>query len=302
MHKPLPVLLVEILSAIYLATMMFALGLELGGGPKESKDHKRAKRRALMRGLLVNLVLLPLVAFGITRAVHAPPVVTAAVLLLAASPGGKFTPQFVKLGGGDTALSVELTLFLAKLTCFTAIPTVKWMLTMRTLEIHELPFLLQIIALQLVPFYSGKWLRGRNPARAEALLGPTRRAALAVVVVILAMVLVRIDRRTSLQFLDARGWIAVVLVGTLLPAVAWLFGGAREGLRRTFAISATAQELGLAVAMASATLPSPALHAAIFGIFVVFTVASFVVAWSLRFHDRRHGHGHGSGHGAARAT
>ena len=82
--------LVTILSAAYLVSMMFALGLELGGGPKETKEQKRAKRRMLVRGLFLNLVVLPLVAFGITRALHARSEVAVALLLLAVVPGGRY--------------------------------------------------------------------------------------------------------------------------------------------------------------------------------------------------------------------
>ena len=43
---PLPV---RIVAALYLASMMFALGLELGGA-RESKAEKGVRRRVLLRG------------------------------------------------------------------------------------------------------------------------------------------------------------------------------------------------------------------------------------------------------------
>jgi BASS family bile acid:Na+ symporter len=102
------------LSALYLVSMMFALGLEVGGAPPETKDKKRTKRRRLAWGLVVNLVVLPAVAYLIARAIHAASEVTIALMLLAAVPGGRFAPHFVKLGNGDVPQAIELTLFLAK--------------------------------------------------------------------------------------------------------------------------------------------------------------------------------------------
>ena len=121
-------MLTTVLAALYLVSMMFALGLELGGTPKESKEKKRAKRRMLVRGLVMNLVVLPAVAFGITRALHSSSDVAIALFLLASVPGGRFAPHLVKLGGGDVPLAIEVTLFLAKLTAFTAAPTARWLL------------------------------------------------------------------------------------------------------------------------------------------------------------------------------
>jgi BASS family bile acid:Na+ symporter len=236
---------ITVLSAAYLVCMMFALGLELGGGPKESKEQKRAKRRMLLRGLILNLVVLPLVAFGITRAAHAPREVTIALLLLAAAPGGRFAPHLVRLGGGDIALAVEVTVFLAKITCFTAVLSAKWMLTLRALEIRELPIIAQLVVLQLVPFYLGKWLGRAHGSTADRLLKPARWVAIAVLLAGVPAVLLR-DDRGILALLDTRSWVAVLAVVVVSPVVGRLFAGRHDAERRTFAIGANCRELALA--------------------------------------------------------
>ncbi len=272
--------IVMALSGVYLAAMMLGLGLELGGGPKESKEEKRSKRRGIVVGQLLNLVLLPLVAFGVTRALRTSGAVSVALLLLAAAPGGRFGPHAVKLGKGDVALSAEVTMLLAKATCITAVPTAKWLLTLRTLEIHELPFLLQLVVLQLVPFYFGKWYRAKRPEKAARLRRPVEAVALGSAVLVLAFAVAHTER--WLEVLDPRSWLAVACVGVISPLLGWLVGGRRRGSRRAFAIGANAREIGVAIAMATFAFPRADVRTALFGVALVYTVSCFMLASVLR--------------------
>ena len=272
---------VAVLSAAYLVSMMFALGLELGGGPKESKEQKRAKRRMLLRGLILNLVVLPLVAFGITRAAHPPKDVAVALLLLAAVPGGRFAPHLVRFGGGDIALAVEVTVFLAKLTCFTAVLSAKWMLTLGALEIRELPIVAQLVVLQLVPFYLGKWLRRAHRNTADRLLKPAQWVATALLLTGVPAVLLR-DDRGILALLDARSWLAILAVVVVSPVIGWLFAARHDAERRTFAIGANCRELALALTMASFAFPDKGVHTALYGIWSILGIASFLIASGMR--------------------
>jgi BASS family bile acid:Na+ symporter len=272
---------VSVFSALYLVAMMFALGLELGGVHKESKEQKRRKRRLLVTGLFLELVVLPLLAFGIVRGLHTSNEVAIALILLAASPGGRYAPHLVKLGGGDMPLAVELTLFLAKITCLTAVPTAKWMLTLHTLEIHELPFLVQLVVLQLVPLYFGKWLRRRHRSLGDRLLRPAHRISIGIALVTFFVAVARNDRGI-LPLLEGRAWLAVALVAIAAPVLAFVFGGRHDGARRAFAIGADARELALALMMASFAFPGRGIHTALFGVWSILAVASFLIATGFR--------------------
>ncbi len=270
--------LVTLLSAAYLVSMMFALGLELGGGPKESKEAKRAKRHLLVRGLFLNLVVLPLVAFGIVRALHVSSDVSIALLLLAAVPGGRFAPHLVRVGEGDIPLAVEVTLFLAKITGFTAGPTAKWMLTRGIFDIHELPFLMQLVALQIIPFYSGKWLLREHKAAADRLQKPAHRVAIALALTVFAVVVIKADRGILPLLEEGRSWLAVLAVVVVWPILGWLFAGPHDPERRAFAISANTRDLGLALMLASLAFPDRGVHTALFGVWSAMAVASGLLA------------------------
>jgi BASS family bile acid:Na+ symporter len=277
--------LATLFSATYLVSMMLALGLELGGAPRESKEKKRAKRRMLVRGLLFNLIAVPALAFLVTRALHATSNVAIAFLILAAVPGGRFTPHLVKLGAGQVPLAIEVTLFLAKITAFTAAPTAKWLLTLHTLDIRELPFLLQLLLLQIVPLYGGKWLRRRHRPLADRLLLPAQRIAIVALLAAFVIILLRDDRGLD-DMLHDRSWLAVAIVGIAAPLLGWLVGGPDEGNRRALAIGANSRELGLALVIATLAFPEPGVRTALFGIWSMYAIASFLLAAGMRTYGR----------------
>ncbi len=272
---------VTLLSSAYLVSMMFALGLELGVGPKESKTEKRGKRRMLAWGLAFHLLALPALAFGVTRLLHLSDDVTIALLILMVAPGGRFAPHLVKLSGANVALAIEVTLFLAKLTGFTAAPLAKWMLTLHSLEVRELPLIAQLVLLQLLPYVIGKQLRKRDRARADQLMRPAHRLAIFFAVASLVVVLVKGDRGLG-DLLGQRGWIAVAIVTLASPVLGWFAGGAKRVNRKAFAIMADSRELALALVIASIAYPGTGVHTALFAIWSVMAFASFFLATALR--------------------
>jgi BASS family bile acid:Na+ symporter len=274
-------LVTTILSAIYLVSMMFALGLELGGAPKESKERKRTKRRLLVWGLIVNLVVYPAITYAIVRALHARSDVTIALMLLAAAPGGRFAPHFVKLGNGDVPLSIELTLFLAKLTAFTAAPTARLLLGVNAIDVHELPLVLQLLLLQIVPFYVGKWLWRKYRSLADTILRPAQGLAIAALLAAFVFVLFSEDRGL-LQIMNDRAWLAVAVTGIAWPVLGWLLAGREDAHRRTFTITANARELALSLVLASLAFPQRGVHTALFGIWSIYSILISLLAAGMR--------------------
>jgi BASS family bile acid:Na+ symporter len=269
------------LSVAYLVSMMLSLGLELGGQPEESREQKRAKRRLLVRGLVVNLVVFPAVAYGIVRVLHASGAVADALMLLAVVPGGRFAPHLVKLGGGDVPLAVELTLFLAKLTAFTAAPTARWLLGVHGLDVHELPLIAQLVLLQILPLYGGKWLARHRAALSARIQKVARVIAIATMLAVFATVLLAEDRGL-VEILRDRAWLAAALVGIAWPALGWLLGGPGDGPRRALSIGANARELALALVLASLAFPGGEVKTAIFGLWSLYTIATLLLAAGMR--------------------
>jgi BASS family bile acid:Na+ symporter len=91
---------------VALAIIMFGLGLSL-----TAEDFRRVARspRAVAVALVLQVLVLPVIAFGLVQAFDVEPLLAVGVMLLAASPGGTTANLFSHLFRGDVALNVTLT-------------------------------------------------------------------------------------------------------------------------------------------------------------------------------------------------
>ncbi|MBE9174073.1 bile acid:sodium symporter, partial [Cyanobium sp. LEGE 06143] len=89
-----------------LAFIMVALGISL-----TPADFGLALRRPqpLLAGVIAQVLLLPLVAFGLIRLFNLPGELGVGVLVLACCPGGITSNVMTRLAGGDVALSISFT-------------------------------------------------------------------------------------------------------------------------------------------------------------------------------------------------
>jgi BASS family bile acid:Na+ symporter len=266
----------------YLVSAMFSIGLELGAHPKESKEAKRKLRRNLVRGLALTAGLLPLVAIGLTHLLHLDGPVAVAVIILACSSAGRHAPQLAKVGGiADASYATELTLFGVKLTAFTAPVLSGWALGHVHVHIRDLVFLAQLVALQIVPLWIGKWMRRRRPGWAERIARPTTWVAGVAAVLVAAFVMVDAGRKL-LDFVHDPAWLAAAVLAAASPILGWLVGTGDRTVQRTLAISTNTRGLALALAIASAAGTDPRVRPALFAVWFFFTAVSFVVAVGLR--------------------
>ena len=74
---------------------------------------------AVIAALACQVVVLPIVCFGLVLAFDLPPLLAVVMMLLAASPGGTTANLYSHLFGGDVALNVTLTAINSVLAVFT---------------------------------------------------------------------------------------------------------------------------------------------------------------------------------------
>lgn len=105
-----------------LTLLMFDIGLTLS-----VKDFKllRKESRAIIAGLIGQLIILPLVAFLIGCITNMSSVWFLGFMLIACSPGGSSSNVFTMLARGDVALSVTLTALSSVFTLIT-MPFIMW--------------------------------------------------------------------------------------------------------------------------------------------------------------------------------
>ena len=106
-----------------LTVLMFDLGLTL-----EAKDFVMVVRRpkAMLAGMLGQLVLLPLLAYALATVLGLSPLFFIGFMLIACCPGGSSSNVFSMLAKGDVALSVSLTAISSIVTLFTLPLIMQW--------------------------------------------------------------------------------------------------------------------------------------------------------------------------------
>jgi BASS family bile acid:Na+ symporter len=262
----------KLLAAIALIAMMAQLGLALT--PTHDRAAKRRERWLVVRALAFNFALVPIVALLAKHAIGATGPGVIALMLLAASPGGRHAPALTRAGGGDAALSVEITLFTNKLNAFLSPFLAAWLIGRHRAEVRELTYVAQLFALQILPFYGARLLRRWRPARAAQFGRPAQYTATAASLVLLVYLTAHHALRGILSF-GARGWTAVLVFGAVLLVLGWLVGGRHPATRRTFAIAGEARNLALALVIANMTVGDDRVLMNIFGAWVIL----FALGW-----------------------
>jgi bile acid:Na+ symporter, BASS family len=103
------------IAPVCLAIIMFGLGLGL-----TTSDFTRVIKlpRDFLVGFLSQVILLPIIAFGLILIIPMPIEIAMGVMIIAAAPGGVTSNVLTKFANGDVALSVSLTAVVSLLAIF----------------------------------------------------------------------------------------------------------------------------------------------------------------------------------------
>lgn len=249
-----------VLLPLALASVMLGMGLGL-----VPEDFRRIGRdpKAVMVGLLSQMVLLPLIGALIVWLVPMPPVIAVGLLVVALCPAGPSSNLTTYLAKGDVALAVSLTALSSAITVLT-IPVLT-NLALRTLlgaqtEI-SLPIgatMLQILLITLVPTASGMALRQRWPATSARL--ERRVSGLAAGLLVLIVVTLLVQEGEKLPDFIVKAGLGVVLLnglGTLAGYLAGRLSGLPLPQQITVAIEVGIQNCTLAIAITAGLLKNP---------------------------------------------
>ena len=167
-----------------LIVLMFLLGTELN---KEAFINVARHPKAVVLGMVGQIILLPLIAFTLAWALNLPPVYFMGLVLIACCPGGSSSNVFSMLAKGDVALSVTLTAVSSIITLFT-LPVIMEFTSYyvshnagTTIELPIGKLLMQNIVLFFIPLLAGLLLRYKRPvwaAKVSRVLNKTAFPAL----------------------------------------------------------------------------------------------------------------------------
>lgn len=238
-----------------LIVLMFLLGMNLN--KKAFTDIARNPKAVLM-GMIGQLVVLPIIAFAVAWVLKLPPVYFMGLVLIACCPGGSSSNVFSMLAKGDVALSVTLTAFSSVITLFT-IPVIMKFVSgfvsdMSGTEIH-LPvakLLVQNIVMVFVPMLIGYAFKHYFPKGAEKVSKVLGKVAFPALMT-LALVFFIQHREAIVDKFGVLGLSAamLILVAMLCGSGLSRLGGFGDSIRRTIVIEVGMQNAAQAIAIAS---------------------------------------------------
>jgi BASS family bile acid:Na+ symporter len=240
--------------------------------------------RVAVAALLCQVVLLPVICFGLVLAFRLPPEPAVGLMLVAASPGGPTANLYSHLFGGHVALNVTLTAVNSVLIVIT-LPIVVNLSTAYFLADGadvglQSGKVIQVLAIVLVPVAIGMLVRARAPRAAQWLDHPVRALSVVVLVVVISTVLFGQRENLADSFISVG--LAVLafnivnlLVGYGVPRL--VGAGQRDAAAAGFEIGIHNTAFAMTVALSPALLNSAemAIPAVVYGIVMFFTAAGF---------------------------
>ena len=263
---------------VALGIIMLGLGLSL-----TPEDFRRVARhpRAVVVALACQLLVLPVLCFGLVTALDLPPLLAIGMMLLAASPGGTSANLYSHLFRGDVALNVSLTAINSVL----AIATLPLITNLAIAHYDQgdtvsLQFtkVVEVFAVVLLPVALGMAIRAARPALAERADRPVRIGSAVVLAVLVLGIL--LDQRESVGDYLADVGLAAALFCALSLVVGYVVPRA-AGVREDQAI-ASSMEIGvhnatLAIYVAVEVLDSTemSIPAAVYSVFMFVFAAGW---------------------------
>ncbi len=249
----------QLLAPLILLPLMFVVGLQL-----TPDDFRRVLQspRAVVGGTIGQLVLLPLMTWGIVTVFGVSPILAAGGVLLAATPGAGMSNVMAAIARANVALSVTLTAIASLL----AVITMPLMATLGLslfggdavdVDVPLASLFTQLVLFLAVPIGLGMLVRSRHPEVTVRYISRANRFA--IIAILILTPLGAIGNQDMLpsgaEFLNALG-AAVAWTCAAMP-IGWSVGallGLERGDRFTFLIEFSARNVAMTFIVAAGSL------------------------------------------------
>jgi bile acid:Na+ symporter, BASS family len=275
--------LIEIGLPIALFVIMIGIGLTL-----TVKDFQREAKepKGAIVATLAQLIIMPLLGFGIAALLGLPPAIAVGLVIAAACPGGSTSNLVAYLARANVALSIVLTV-LASVATIATLPfytnlALGWQPTAQDVAVR-MPVgrtVVLLVGIILIPVAIGMAIRRRAPHRAASL---ERAVSLfgGLVLVALIIGIAYSVREEFWELLAAAGPASLLLnVGGLL--VGYLAATA-AGLRKADRLTASVElgvkntTIGMLIAITVIGSETMAVPSAVYGLLMYASAAAIVV-------------------------
>lgn len=252
----------QLILPITLAFIMLVMGLGL-----TKADFARVLRypKAILLGLVLQLLLLPILALVVALVFELSATASAGLFLLSLCPGGATSNMFSALAKGDVALSISLTAVTSFIIPFSLPVTFAFYLAYlgQAEQAFALPLgvmIKQLVAVTLVPVLLGMWLRHlafNTVNKITPVL--TKLAGISMVTVICLLIATNYGTVVKAVSISGIAVLSLCLLGLLLGYLVATKAGLTLGSVKTIALEVGVQNAGTAMMVAYVILQQPQL-------------------------------------------
>lgn len=265
--------LAQLLVLVFVVSTLFSVGLMLS---MRDIFASLRDRRWLVRAMLANLVLLPAFALGVSNWLGLDAMLSAALLVLATTPGGPILVKMATLAKGDTALAVGLVVSL--LSVGVVSQPLLLPLLVDGVTVSSGAIVRTLLTTVLTPLLLGLALKALQPALAAWLRFPLQRVS-TVSIVLALIVLPVLHVRELLELSSSAALPAAALFVTLCALAGWLIGGPQASSRRVLSLCCSQPNMAAAMAIASQNFHDPRVLIML----VMITVTGMLILLPLSF-------------------
>ena len=241
-----------------LLILMFLLGTDLD---KKAFTNVARNPKAVVAGTIGQIILLPIIAFGIAWILKLPPIYFMGLVLVVCCPGGSSSNVFSMLAKGDVALSITLTAISSLVTLIT-LPFImngvaEFVSQQNNTEV-VLPvgkLLVQNIVLLFAPMLLGIVLRHFRPETAKKVNRILGKCAFPALMLLAGVFFLQYTKEIMENFsILGVAATALIVVAMLCSSLLSRVGRFTAGVRRTIVIEVGMQNAAQAIAIASSPL------------------------------------------------
>lgn len=232
--------------------------------------------RLIVLALAANFVLVPLLAFALTRLIPLSDPLKIGVILLGVAAGAPFVPKLAQLARGHVAFSVGLMVLLTVVTIITL--PLDLPLLLPGVRVNPLAIVLSLVLTMLLPLAVALAVRARDPelaAQLQSLMGQASNAALLLLLV--TSVLANVQQIIGL--IGTGGILAALLLIAGGVVFGYLLGGPSSDTRSVLALGTGQRNIAAALLVATQSFTDPQVLAMVLvgstlGLIVLLPLAS----------------------------
>ena len=258
---------------------MLGLGLSL-----TIDDFKRVVQypKAVVIGLLSQMILLPLICFIIVKFFGLAPELAVGLMLLAASPGGPTANLYSHLYKGDVALNISLTAVNSLLSLIT-LPfivnfSIDYFLDSGQVIPMQFKKVIEVFAIVLIPVSIGMLLKSKFPKLSVILNKPVKVLSALFLVLVIAGVVYQ-ERENIISYFKMVGTasllfnLASMAIGYYLSLILRL--GKRQAIAIGMEVGIHNGTLAIYIALSVIGNSMMSIPPAIYSLIMFFTAAAF---------------------------